>query len=138
MASELSEARKAVGRGRADEALVHLWNAVEPARIAGDVGELRTIGRLAARIHELGDEGQQREAERLLEAVHGAVEGERAPEATVALPGADGDGGFLGEEEAAAEVEEAEGGGRVTRFLVPLIILGVILFNVLAGILGGD
>ena len=133
MASELSEARKAVTRGRADEALVHLWNAVEPARLAGDTRELRTIGQLAGRIHQLGDEGQQREAERLLETVQGAVEVERAPEATVALPGGDGDGSFLAEEEAAEEIEEEQGGrGRLSQWLVPLIFLVIIVVNIVA------
>lgn len=141
MASELSEARKAVARGRADEALVHLWNAVEPARLAGDADELGMVGRLAQRIHEVGDEGERRDAERLLEAVQRAAEDAREPEATVALPGANGDGGFVPEEEAAAEVGDAESepGGRLARYVLPLIFLIIVIVNVLAGLLGdGD
>lgn len=141
MASELNEARKAVARGRADEALVHLWNALEPARLAGDVGELAMVGRLAQRIGEFGDEGERRDAERLLEAVQRAAEDEREPEATVALPGANGDGDFVPEEEAAAEVGDAEreSGGRLARYVLPLIFLIIVIVNVLAGLRGdGD
>jgi uncharacterized small protein (DUF1192 family) len=141
VADELSEAKKAVARGRADEALVHLWNALEPARLAEDAGELVMIGRLAQRIGEFGDEGERRDAERLLEAVRSAAEDEREPEATVALPGTNGDGGFLPEEEAAAEVEDAESepGGRFARYALPLVFLIIVIVNVLAGLLGdGD
>jgi hypothetical protein len=141
MASELNEARKAVARGRADEALVHLWNAVEPARLAGDIGELAMVGRLAQRIGEFGDEGERRDAERLLEAVRSAAEDEREPEAAVALPGANGDGDFVPEEEAAAEVEDAERepGGRLARYVLPLVFLIIVIVNVLAALLGdGD
>src|SRR5687768_2487088 len=140
MASELREARKAVARGRADEALVHLWNALEPARLAEDAGELVMIGRLAQRIGEFGDEGERRDAERLLEIVRSAAEDEREPEATVALPGTNGDGGFLPEEEA-AEVEDAESepDGRFARYALPLVFLIIVIVNVLAGLLGdGD
>lgn len=141
MASELSEARKAVNRGRADEALVHLWNALEPARLAADSAELRRIARLAERVREVGDEGEQQEAERLLEALRGAAEDEGEPEATVALPGENRDGGFLPEDEAAAAVEEEQSGpgARFAQFLIPLIILVIVIINVLAGLFGdGD
>ena len=138
MAGELSEARKAVARGRADEALVHLWNAVEPARLAGDSAGLRRIGQLAERVRELGEEGERQEAERLLEALRTAFDEEREPEATVALPGENGDGGFLPEDEAAGEVgEEQSGPGtRFAQLLIPLIILVIVIINVLAGLFG--
>jgi hypothetical protein len=45
------------------------------------------------------------------------------------------------EEEAAAEVEDAESepGGRLTRFVLPLVFLIIVIVNVLAGLLGdGD
>jgi hypothetical protein len=138
MASELSEARRAVTRGRADEALVHLWNALEPARLAADSAELRRIGGLAERVREVGDEGERREAERLLEALRSAFEDEREPEATVALPGENGDGGLLPEDEVAAEVEEEQSGpgARFAQLLIPLIILVIVIINVLAGLFG--
>ena len=74
--SDLGEARKALGRGAVDAALVELWNAVEPARLEGDRRALRGIEQLATRIAAEGDEGARREAERLLEAVREASEGE--------------------------------------------------------------
>jgi hypothetical protein len=43
----LKQARRALGRGAADEALVLLWNALESARLAGDRWELGIIERLA-------------------------------------------------------------------------------------------
>ena len=141
MAGELSAARRAVTRGRADEALVHLWNAVEPARLAGNSAELLRIARLAERIRDLGDEGEQREADRLLDILRRAAEDEREPEATVALPDANGDGGVLPEDEAAAEVEQEQSGpgARLAQLLVPLIILVIVIINVLAALFGdGD
>jgi hypothetical protein len=138
MAGELSEARRAVTRGRADEALVHLWNAVEPARLAGNSAELRRIGRLAERVREVGDEGERREAERLLETLRGAAEDAREPEATVMVPGGNGDGDFVLEKEAAGEVGEEQSGpgARFAQLLIPLIILVIVIINVLAGLFG--
>lgn len=67
------EARGALRRGRSAEALVHLWNALEPARLAGDRRALDTIGGLAAHIAAGGEEGDRREAERLLAAAREAA-----------------------------------------------------------------
>jgi len=67
------EARGALRRGRSAEALVHLWNALEPARLAGDRKRLETIGGLAAHAAASGEEGERAEAERLLEAVREAA-----------------------------------------------------------------
>ena len=50
MQSELSKARGAIAAGNTDEALVLLWNAVEPARMAGDRETLEEIARLAQAI----------------------------------------------------------------------------------------
>ena len=67
------EARGALRRGRSAEALVHLWNALEPARLAGDRRALDTIGGLAAHIAAGGEVGDRREAERLLAAAREAA-----------------------------------------------------------------
>ena len=67
------EARGALRRGRSAEALVHLWNALEPARLAGDRRALDTIAGLAAHIAAGGEEGDRREAERLLAAAREAA-----------------------------------------------------------------
>ena len=67
------EARGALRRGRSAEALVHLWNALEPARLAGDRRRLEAIGGLAAQVAASGEEGERAEAERLLEALREAA-----------------------------------------------------------------
>jgi hypothetical protein len=73
MRKELKEARKALAKGRADESLVHLWNVLEPARLAGDRRRLDAIGGLAAHVAASGEEGDRAEAGRLLEAVREAA-----------------------------------------------------------------
>ena len=85
MSTDLGQARKAVRRGAADEALVYLWNALEPARLARDGSALETIGRLAHTIAENGDSSQRRDAERLLEAVQTTVAEEEETPATARL-----------------------------------------------------
>lgn len=50
MADEVAQARKAVAAGNVDEALVLLWKALEPARLANDQSTLREIAEVAATI----------------------------------------------------------------------------------------
>lgn len=50
MADELERARSALATGNGDEALVLLWKAVEPARLAGDERTLAQIAALAQTI----------------------------------------------------------------------------------------
>jgi hypothetical protein len=50
MADEVAHARAALAAGREDEALVLLWNALEPARMAGDEKALGEIAALARTI----------------------------------------------------------------------------------------
>lgn len=50
MADEVAQARKAVAAGDVDEALVLLWKALEPARLAHDQARLREIADVAAAI----------------------------------------------------------------------------------------
>lgn len=138
MRNELKEARKALERGRADESLVHLWNVLEPARLAGDRRTLGAIAQLAMRISEGGEATEQREAARLLEAVRETAADEAEPEATVALPGGNG-GAYVPEAEAAGEVEaEQETRGRLSQFLIPLIFLIIIAVNVIARLTGDE
>lgn len=47
MATDIIRARESLEAGRKDEALVLLWNAVEPARLAGDEDVLREVTELA-------------------------------------------------------------------------------------------
>ena len=58
MRKELTEARKALAKGRSDESLVHLWNVLEPARLEGDRGTLRAVGQLATAIQAQGGPDQ--------------------------------------------------------------------------------
>lgn len=136
MRKELNEARKALGKGRADESLVHLWNVLEPARLTGDRRALATIAQLATQIRERGESVEQREAERLLQAVRETAEEGGEPEAVVALPGGGNGGGFVTEEEAAGEIEEEQAGRGLSRFLLPLIFLIIIVVNVIAALTG--
>ena len=57
MANEILRARAAVAAGRDDEALVLLWQALEPARLAGDEATLAEIASIARSIPR--DEARQ-------------------------------------------------------------------------------
>ena len=140
MRKELKEARKALAKGRADESLVHLWNVLEPARLAGDRGDLRTIAQLAEEIHARGEPVEQREAERLLEEVRETAEQEGESEAVVSYPGSGNGDGYVTEGEAAGEEVEGEqtGGGGLSRFILPAIFLIIVIVNVIAGLTGED
>ena len=143
MANEVAAARKALGRGRPDESLVYLWNALEPARLAGDRRALERIGELAERIRAESESVERREAERLLEALHEGAEAE-APvmvaragqEAEVPL----GAESAPGPEEFAADEEPAEAEAAQTRasragsLIFLLIFLAVIALNILRAI----
>jgi hypothetical protein len=65
----VKEARRAVERGDVDEALVLLWNALEPLRLAGDTAGLQRVAALADEIAVLGDGEHAHEAARLHAAV---------------------------------------------------------------------
>jgi hypothetical protein len=112
MSNDVDQARKAVRRGAPDEALVFLWNAVEPARLAGDGAALETIGGLAQAIVRGGDESQKREARRLLEMLDIAVAEEAGVPATARL---DADVSPVGEklEEDVVQDGAAQRGGRM-------------------------
>ena len=139
MRKELKEARKALAKGRADESLVHLWHVLEPARLAGDRGDLRMIAQLAEEIHARGEPVEQREAERLLQEVRETAEQEGQPEAVVSYPGSGNGGGYVPEGEAAGEeVEGEQTGSGLSRYILPAIFLIIVIVNVIAGITGED
>jgi hypothetical protein len=130
------DARRALGRGDADEALVLLWNALEPARLAGDAGALHQIGQLAYQIQAGGSESQSREAERLLELLSAEVESGEVRAATEQVDAQVVVGGDMMHP---GEIETEPGGGGGSRLggLVWLIILvGIILFNLLGDMIG--
>jgi hypothetical protein len=134
---ELKEARKALAKGRTDESLVHLWNVLEPARLAGDRRELGAIAQLATQISQHGDPVEQREAERLLQEVGETATADGEPEAVVSYPSGNG-GGYVTEGEAAEEVEGEQSGGGLSRFILPAIFLIIVIVNVIAGLSGED
>ena len=143
--NELAAARKALGRGRPDESLVYLWNALEPARLAGDRRALERIAGLAERIRAEGESVERREAERLLEALREDAEGEapvtvaRAGEEAQVAVGADWEPQpeeFHADEEG-AEAEQTRG-SRAGSLIFLLIFLAVIALNILRGIQGGE
>ncbi len=137
MRKELKEARKALAKGRTDESLVHLWNVLEPARLAGNRRELGAIAQLATEIQARGEPVEQREAERLLQEVRETAEQEDEPEPVVSYPGGGG-GGYVPEGEAAEEVEAEQTGGGLARFILPAIFLVIVIVNVIAGLTGED
>lgn len=130
MAGGLKEARAALRRGDADAALVALWNAVEPARLAGDRRALRAIEQYAAEIVRAGDEGQQREAARLLEMLRGAVEEGAGEFAATSVMEGEVTAREVGEQDEA----EPGGGGtgvRLGTILWLLILIAIVVLNVL-------
>ncbi len=161
--SELSQARKAVARGRGDEALVILWNLVERARLENDGKTFRAIGELAADIART-DEGSRREAERLLESLgvqpvasnarpeptepavatseETQVDGESTLEDWLPEEGelpAAGDLERAGFDPAPTDQDEVEAEHRPrsrTRFVIPVVVGLAILINLLARALG--
>ena len=128
----LRQAARAARRGAADEALVLLWNELEPARLRGDAGALREIDALARAIAR--DEAHRHEAERLVAAVAATVAAGGA--ATAATEVVDAHVARGGEAVDVPEEVEAQepGGGRaalIGNALWLLILLAVIIFNVL-------
>jgi len=133
MTDALKQARKALARGAADETLVLLWHELEAARLAGDERALRTIERLAGQVAGEGDEGQQREAERLLETVRGAVPAQGgAQPATLQL---DGEVHQAGEQIEPADVADGELVGKsgfpIGTLVWVLLIAAVVLINLI-------
>jgi hypothetical protein len=134
VADALDRAARAARRGSADEALVLLWNELEPARLSGDRNALATIDRLARFIAR--DEDHRHEAERLVAAVASAVAAGGAERAATAVVDAEvavaGDALEPAEVEDAAEPEPQAGRGLAIGNVVwILILLGVLILNVL-------
>ena len=131
MRDGIKQARSALRRGDADAALVILWNEVEPARLEGDRGSLRAIGGLATAIAQGGEEGQQAEAQRLLEVLQRA-EGEG--DATKVLEGEVRAAGYEPGEEQDVDVEADETPGfRLGGLVWLLILIAIVIINVLSG-----
>jgi hypothetical protein len=127
----IKQARSALRRGDADVALVLLWNELEPARLEGDRGSLRAIAELATAIAQGGEEGQQAEAQQLLEVLQRAAgEGD----ATKVLEGEVQAAGYEPGEEPEADVQAAETPGfRLGGLVWLLILIAIVIINVLSG-----
>jgi hypothetical protein len=140
VADPIDRAARAARRGSADEALVLLWNELEPARLSGDRGALGAIDGLARYIAR--DEQHRHEAERLIEAVAATVAAGGAERAATAVVDAEVErGGEIGEAAEAAEADEPETqkgrGFGVGNLVWVLILLGVLILNIL-GRVDGD
>jgi hypothetical protein len=130
---------------------------VEPARLDHDLGALEEVARIAQLVRRQGDPGEQREAERLLEAVERAAHADAEPVAVVGGrhpepdgefevapvptglgPGPAGGEGWAPEPEAGAEPEEVRPRSPLARYAFPILLGLIILVNVIARLLGDD
>ena len=136
--SKLRDASRAVGRGASAEALVLLWNELEPARIAGDEGALAGIESLANAIAASGDEAEQREAGRLLELLDRYRRDEAPVGATARIEGELSPvGAEVNETVEQGEAEESGGrGGGLGGLLWLLLLAAIVLFNLLGDLVG--
>jgi hypothetical protein len=131
MRDGIKQARAALRRGDVDGALVILWNEVEPARLEGDRRSLRAIGGLATAIAQGGEEGQQAEAQRLLEVLQRAGD---EGDATKVLEGEVRAAGYEPGEEQDVDVEADETPGfRLGGLVWLLILIAIVIINVLSG-----
>lgn len=114
---------------------MHLWNALEPARLSGDARRLAAIASLAQQVRARGDEGEAREAERLIETLRGDVEAGALVPATERLDAEVYAGGEQVEELETGDVPSEAEAGRAAR-VGNLIWLALVLLIVLVNVLG--
>jgi hypothetical protein len=154
-------ARRALARGHTDEALVELWNALEPLRLRGDTAGLQAVAQMAEAVVESGDGSQAGEAQRLLSAVDELLETSAGgdPQApgqvavTVSGPSVGPeelprDGVYGPDDFGEPDEDEDRGGGHAeaeprgrskTASLIWALVLGAfVLFNIVRGALGGE
>jgi hypothetical protein len=148
------DARRALDRGEVDEALLVLWNLIEPLRLEGDRAGLHRVTDLADEIATVADGAYASEAERLVAAVGRAtsdepavttVIGQRVPDtleqwATVLLGGDAGRADDLGGD-VRADGDEAPGEESRGRRLGPIVwavLLGLFVLLQVLGNLFGD
>ena len=127
----VKQARKALARGHPDEAIALLWNAIEPARLAGDRRALATVEHLALSVAREGDESQRREAEKLLAALPEASESADRPATgrlDVGTLTAAEDGEPVGEEELGTQAGRGIGLGTIIWLLV---VIAIVILNFL-------
>ncbi len=144
------DARRALARGQTDEALVDLWNALEPLRLDDDRAGLKAVGEMAAQIAARGDGSQVREAERLLGQVRALLQRDAVAEPvtvgggnpdvvvfseTAGYDGAD-ESEYEGEYDAEYEPpEEDDVRPKLGRLVWALIVAAFVIFNIVSGLL---
>lgn len=147
-ANELKAARKSLNAGRIDEALLHLWNGLEAVRLGGG-SERRVFEQLAADVRARGDEGERKEAERLLAELEPVGDGgpsvwtvaDGAPGAPVERSAGEDVAAEVASEDSPITSEEQMQGRRspgLGRLLFPLLILLFVLVNLIRQLAGGD
>lgn len=136
MTRDLKNARKSLADGRVDEALLFLWNALEPARLEGGRAR-RELERLATAAAGQGDESQREEAQRLLGSLRELPADVDAIERAVvedAVPVEDEEDGPTEAPPAAAPGTPAR--RNLGRYAIPAIFLLIVVVNLLARALG--
>ena len=137
MHDDLKDAQRALDRGRPDEALVFLWNVLEPARMAEDRSALRRIRALASRVVSEGDTSAKRDAERLLEGLRDDLERREEPSVAVARPVEEIEileHEWIGSPEAQTEEVTPRGRGW-GGLMILLAVLAIIVINLLSRLL---
>jgi hypothetical protein len=133
MTSGIPAARKALGRGATAEALVHLWNELEPARLSGDRGRLDALARLAEEVRQRGDEADRHDAERLLAELreHAEAPQAAAPATAVLEAEVDRTGEVLDEAAPEPTGEKGSRAGGLANWLWLVFVLVIVLANIL-------
>jgi ABC-type nitrate/sulfonate/bicarbonate transport system substrate-binding protein len=131
VSDNVKQARKALARGHPDEAVALLWNAIEPARLAGDRRALATIEHLALSVSREDDESQRREAEKLLAALRRASEAADRPETgrgEVGILTAADDGEPVGEKKVGTQPGRGIG---LSTIIWLLVVIAIVILNIL-------
>jgi hypothetical protein len=134
--SGIPAARRALARGATAEALVHLWNELEPARLSGERGRLNELARLAEEVRRRGDEADRHEAERFLGELREQAEAPAAAAPATAVLDAEVDraGDVVGDAEPEPSAEDESRAGGLANWLWVVFVLVIVLANVLSGL----
>jgi hypothetical protein len=134
--SGIPAARRALARGATAEALVHLWNELEPARLSGQRGRLNELARLAEEVRRRGDEADQYEAERFLGELREQAEAPVAAAPATAVLDAEVEraGDVVGDAEREPSAEDESRAGGLANWLWVVFVLVIVLANVLSGL----
>jgi hypothetical protein len=134
VASGTQAARRALARGATAEALVHLWNELEPARLSGERGRMNELARLAEDVRQRGDEADRHEAERFLDELRELTEAPTATAPATVVLDAEVDRPVEVPDDAEAEspAEDGSRAGGLANWLWVVFVLVIVLANVLS------